>query len=562
MTLSQAVTTSTRPSARARRVLVVDDDSIQQAFISHVLDTAGFTVFTANDGQDALHLARDVEPDVIVLDAVMPEMDGFEVLEVLRADPVMATLPTVVVSGLDDVESRLKAFAVGADDFVVKPVDGGELVARVRAQLRIADAWSGRHSSMVTSLRSVRQRIIDTPPGRAPDDVARSLVERFPRDLPCSSLVAVEAGQVTSWLGRPEHASLVQRSGITTDELPDGVFTIDGDDSEHCPLCDRAGGGGTLLAAAAGSWDTGTALLLFGCTRRQSERAAELIAEVVEASKVVVSQKMQGWAADAGADEWLDHLIRTSAFDIWFQPVVDLGTGELVAHEALARFHDGSSPVHVLEQAAHLDRTVALELALIEAAITSAVSLPTGIPLHVNVSPLAAAAPELVDLIAGADRRVVLEITERELFAAQTAEHLRSMLPAGSLLAADDVGAGYSGLAQLLDVRPDILKIDRSVVVDIDHDAARQALVAGLVRFAEATGSSVIAEGIERAAQVATLEDLGVSRGQGYYFSKPRPLAQVEGQTVYRGASVGESGRCPLPAMPEPADDGGERKGS
>jgi len=405
--------------AKPPKVLVVDDDRLHQTLIAHLLAVAGFDISTASNGREALEVAQRVEPDAVILDAEMPEMDGFDMIEVLRRDPALETLPTLMVSGRADQEARLRAFEMGVDDFIAKPVDGDDLIARVRAHLRVANAWTGRVRSLSTTVR-----------------------------------------------------------------------------------------------------DT-------------------LIAEGALAS-----------AGDPRFEQWLDRLIETAAFDIWFQPIVDMRTGRVVAQEALTRFHDGSSPAHVFEKVADSDRAVTLELVLVEASITAAASLAHGTRLHVNVSPPTTAAPELSELIDLSDRQVVLEMTERNLFGAEAARQLRMTLPVGSLLAADDVGAGYSGLSQLLEVRPDILKIDRMVVAGIDADPARQALVAGLVRFAELTGSTIVAEGIERAGEARSLLELGVEIGQGYHFCRPAPLVEAAATVVCPVSSDGNQPPEPSPRQP------------
>ena len=98
---------------------------------------------------------------------------------------------------------------------------------------------------------------------------------------------------------------------------------------------------------------------------------------------------------------------------------------------------------------------------------------------------------------------------------------LRAVLPSGTRIATDDVGVGYGGLAQILDVRPDMVKIGHEVVSWVDEDPARQALVAGLVQFGAATGCTLIAEGVERIEESTALLALGVEIGQGNLFGRP-----------------------------------------
>jgi EAL domain-containing protein (putative c-di-GMP-specific phosphodiesterase class I) len=190
-----------------------------------------------------------------------------------------------------------------------------------------------------------------------------------------------------------------------------------------------------------------------------------------------------------------------------------------VAFEALARFPDGVDPESAFGLAARAERSVALELALVDEAIRRARALPRSSALHCNVSPLAVAAPELASILAAADRRVVIEITEHELIEPATVDLLRELVPPGTSIAIDDVGAGYAGLSLLLRLRPDEIKIDRLIVSGVHLDPARQALVAGLVRFALATGAVLIAEGIEHAEELRCLRSLGVEYGQGWLFA-------------------------------------------
>ncbi len=219
-------------------------------------------------------------------------------------------------------------------------------------------------------------------------------------------------------------------------------------------------------------------------------------------------------------------MIDDERFRFVFQPIMTLGSRRVVGYEALARFADGMDPVEVLELASQAGRRVSLELALVQGALKAAGVFPDGTWIHINVSPLAALAPEVAALVAGSLQRVVLEITEDALFDADGATSLRTSLPGSCRLAIDDVGAGYAGLSRLLEVRPDIVKIDRAIIAGIHLDPARQALVAGLVQFGNVTDSMVIAEGIEHEEERTVLHQLGVRFAQGYLFAHPEtPLA-------------------------------------
>lgn len=113
-------------------ILIVDDEPSARDVLEALLLPEGYNLAFANSGPEALEKAAEITPDVILLDVVMPDMDGFEVCRRLRADPFLAGVPVIMVTGLDDRDSRLQSIEAGADDFVSKPFDGVELQARVR----------------------------------------------------------------------------------------------------------------------------------------------------------------------------------------------------------------------------------------------------------------------------------------------------------------------------------------------------------------------------------------------------------------------------------------------
>jgi signal transduction histidine kinase len=118
-------------------VLIVDDMPSGRQSLESLLQEQGYELFLAESGPEALRLAAELHPDVILLDVMMPGMDGYEVLGHLRADPTLAEVPVVLVTALDDLESRIKGIEAGADDFISKPFDRTELRAHVRTITRL-----------------------------------------------------------------------------------------------------------------------------------------------------------------------------------------------------------------------------------------------------------------------------------------------------------------------------------------------------------------------------------------------------------------------------------------
>jgi len=132
----------TRPAAAQSadspgRILVVDDNAANVKLLEDLLRYHGYEVEAAFDGETALAMLREHAPDLVLLDVLMPGLDGHEVCRAVRDDPALAMLPVVMVTALEDREERVRGLEAGADDFLSKPLNPPELVARVRSLLRI-----------------------------------------------------------------------------------------------------------------------------------------------------------------------------------------------------------------------------------------------------------------------------------------------------------------------------------------------------------------------------------------------------------------------------------------
>ncbi len=124
-------------------VLVVDDDRSALDILTRLLEKEGFTPVAANSGRRALEILTTQTVDVILLDVMMPEMDGFQVCAELRAQEKTREIPVILVTAKDDMETRLTGMKLGVSEFLAKPINKHDLFARVRAQLHQRDLSQG-----------------------------------------------------------------------------------------------------------------------------------------------------------------------------------------------------------------------------------------------------------------------------------------------------------------------------------------------------------------------------------------------------------------------------------
>ncbi|MDQ1478266.1 MAG: hypothetical protein QOE62_3495 [Actinomycetota bacterium] len=214
-----------------------------------------------------------------------------------------------------------------------------------------------------------------------------------------------------------------------------------------------------------------------------------------------------------------------------FQPILDLDTSRVLGFEALARFAAGTSPDAWFAEANELGMGTELELAAVKAALQQIDRLAPMQFMAVNASPRVVLDRRLHDLLRRHGKgRVVVEITEHE--PVDSYEELNTVRDRfrrdGIRIAIDDAGAGYASLHHILKLAPDIIKLDIGLTRDIDRDPVRRALAASLVVFAKETNAIVTAEGIETAGEFATLHDLGVPWGQGFFLGRPAAIEDDE----------------------------------
>jgi EAL domain-containing protein (putative c-di-GMP-specific phosphodiesterase class I) len=220
--------------------------------------------------------------------------------------------------------------------------------------------------------------------------------------------------------------------------------------------------------------------------------------------------------------------IAAGAFRMVFQPIIDLDTGLTVGFEALTRFDSGDAPDGVFADAVTAGLGGELEAATMSAAIRDAARLPTRAWLALNVSPRFLGESErMVAILAQRARPITLEITEHEVINDYGPIHATmAALGPDVRLAVDDAGAGVANFRHLAELRPALVKIDAGLIRAVNADVARQAVVVGLVHYAEVSGALVLAEGIETAPELEVVKRLGVTLGQGYLLGRPAPVGQ------------------------------------
>jgi PAS domain S-box-containing protein len=217
-------------------------------------------------------------------------------------------------------------------------------------------------------------------------------------------------------------------------------------------------------------------------------------------------------------------IIDNRRFHPVFQPVVNTRTEEITGYEALTRFEDGRRPDVRVADAHSVGLGSVLEAAMAAIAVEAARHLPPELWLGLNFSAGAILDGSAADVVTKANRAIVIEITEHAPIESYAAVRKSIRQGGDILISVDDAGAGFASLRHVLELAPDIVKLDIGLIRGIDSDPARQALAAGMCHFGIKTGTTMIAEGVETQAEAEVVRELGVELAQGYLFGRPEPL--------------------------------------
>jgi PAS domain S-box-containing protein len=289
---------------------------------------------------------------------------------------------------------------------------------------------------------------------------------------------------------------------------------------------------------AASGWDDveldwrhrdGSTVALQGSAAPLRDRTGRIVG--FRGTRRLLSEDRHPRAVVLAARQRIAEVLATSSFAVALQPIVDLTSGRVTGVEALARFGDGRSPDAWFGDAFVGGRTRELEELAFNTALPLLGDIPGSVYLSVNASPTLLMNTPFRERLLKSESpldRLVIEVTEHDRVSDydQLNSALAPLRERGVRFAIDDTGAGYASLSHVLRLHPDIIKLDRDLIANLDNDRARRSLVTALVLLALDVGATVTGEGVETTTQLQTLATLGVDQVQGYLLSPPTTVRE------------------------------------
>lgn len=569
-------------------ILIVDDEPDNFDVIEAFLSDQDYRLHYVDSGEGAIAALDVLQPDLILLDVMMPGMDGLELCHRIKTLPDWDTVPIIMVTALTSKQDLARCLAAGADDFVGKPVSRLELGARVRSMLRIRHQYQQLTSLSATLETRVQQRTLE---------LQTLLLEDRLTGLPSRANLLQ---QVEALLTAGESAFALAYLDCDRFKLVNGAFGYGVGDQLLVAIADRlkthlrpqdclARVGADefcfLLFPLDATFDLTAWIDSILRSLRSPLKTAEceffitVCVGIALADSTYPQAEALLQAADTamhkakfqgkGGYQIFDHdlylatrdrltlendLQRAFAqqeFVVYYQPIIHLDGEKLAGFEALVRWHHpdrGLVPpvefIPCLEETGLIVRVgmVVLRQACQQLHQWHQQGWPD-LKMSVNLSVLQFSSPTLladIDQILAQTQVnpacLKLEITESAIVenteaAIDLMEKLRSRHIQISI---DDFGTGYSSLGYLHRFPLDNLKIDKSFVGQLEAGNRNYQVVETIITLSNQLNLAVVAEGIETAAQLQWLKQLGCEYGQGYLFSKPLPAADIEAQVLTR----------------------------
>ncbi len=557
------------------KIMMIDDEPSTIEILQLFLEDSGYKHFIkTSESTEAFGIVLRERPDVVLLDLMMPDVSGFEILIQLRADRLLKHVPVIVLTSSTDSATKLKALELGANDFLAKPVDASELALRLRNTLA-AKAYQDRLAfyDPLTGLHNRRTFM---------DHVDWAL-SNAKRDLKSCAILQINLDrfkQVNDTLGPRVGDALLKE--VAT-KLEACVRACDflaqpGNESSRGSLSRVGGDEFTVLlvdiaheddAAHVARRIIGVMGQQFNPEGHESFISASIGIAVypndgdetntlIKHANVAVShaKKLGGNTYEFYAKninkrsaDWLDlanqlrKALDRDEMRLYYQPKIDIKTGRIFGAEALMRWENPTrglvSPGIFIPMAEDMGIIDALgEWALRIACNQSKVWQLAGLGnlrMAVNVSSqqlhrgkIVRITRDILDSTGLDPQYLELELTESLIVenAAENIAALNQLKEMGISLAIDDFGTGYSSLSYLTAFPVDVLKIDRSFVKHIPGKTNDRAIVTAIVAMARSLNLGIVAEGIETQEQLAFLVGLGCEHYQGFLFGKPVPAAQ------------------------------------
>ena len=556
----------------AERILIVDDDEDVLLIVQTILDNAGYTAVLARNGRDAVEKAIEGQPDLILLDVMMPELSGWEVCTTLKSAPETRQIPIAMLTVKSEIRDLITGMQVGADDYITKPFTRKKLLTTVR---RLLDekrdsppSFLGSENEEVRFHNLLFDSVTELPTVPVIIDALRDrLLDN--RDMGVLYIDVEQYSHIEEAYGWEVFDGLLRHTARTLRRMVGTVFA-----TEDFVAVNRAGGSDFYVFASLEPGEDASIRLqrkarqveeslrgaldeAFGA--RIHKRIGVFVGHALlrpnpqmRVERLVYKGLRQAIAVATTKEEERQSLLRESFGDILrkgrirtvYQPIFQLEKLEVFGHEALTRGPADTafeSPELLFQFAGENESVWELEqLCLASSASNYSPARPGQLFINIEadtIASLSRSGPQTVPPLFAKKQSIVLEVTERSAIrdVAVFRSALAKLRELGFRIAIDDAGSGYASLQAIAELKPDYIKVANTLITGLRTDSIKRDVVEMLVNLSGRIDAVCVAEGIETPEDLEECRALGIPYGQGFYLGVPSEKPAAEPAREFTG---------------------------
>ena len=529
------------------KVLIVDDINVNRMAIKLSLRDGDYQFFEASNGKEALSVAIKERPDVILMDAMMPEMDGFEATKKIREIESIRRIPILMITALEDIDDKIKALDMGVNDFISKPFDKTELIARCKSYIQISklnQQYSLATINPITELPNKLALQKDITSSKDEMELFLIKVDNFDENENFYGNHIIEElerafstllqdyfndfGNITLYHTSSGKYALIlnNEKKLTHDEAKNHCINfIESMKKTEVSTKDHKFNLNITMSYSQGLkmiYEDANALLNEALARKSEYL---LGVDTLEGIKDRLRKNLN-------MIEQIKYAIKNDLFIPHFQPIFNNKTKSIYKYETLIRMKDSDGniiyPGPYLLEAAKKGRFYTQITKIIINKVFDKIR-ESDCEFSINLSSLDIEDEQmgayLLDSIkknSDLTHKLIFELLEDK--DTQDYEVVNNFIKIakkyGVKIAIDDFGSGYSNFMRILEFEPDIIKIDGSLIEDITTNKTARNTVEMIKLFADKIGAKTVAEYVENEEIYNIINDLGIDYSQGYYIAK------------------------------------------
>jgi EAL domain-containing protein (putative c-di-GMP-specific phosphodiesterase class I)/DNA-binding response OmpR family regulator len=542
----------------SEKVLIVDDDEDILLIVQTILTSAGYESFIARRGRDGVDMAHRLEPDLILLDVLMPDLSGWEICTTLKNAPETRQIPVAMLTVKGEIRDLITGMQVGANDYITKPFTRRRLLSTVRRLLEergepTSPPFLDSENEDLRFRNLLFDSITELPTVPVIIDALRDRLLDS-RELGVLVVDVEQYSHIEDTYGWEVFDDLLRATGRALRRMLGTLFA-----AEDFVAVNRAGGSDFYVFSTLEPGEDALWRL-----RRKARQVEESLRETLDeafGSRIhkrigvfvghtvirpdpqmrverlvyrALRQAMRVATTKEGERqsrlrESFKEILRRRRIRTVYQPIFDLYSMDIFGHEALTRGPVGTvfeSPEMLFEFAGEHEATWDLEQLCIESSAIHFAGLENGL-LFLNVEAdsvtTLASRPAALAPLERLKDRVILEVTERSAIRDVPVfrEALATLRQRGFRIAIDDAGSGYASLQSIAELRPNFLKVAHTLVTGLHADTIKRDVVEMLVNLAHRIDAVCVAEGIETPEDLEECRHLGIPFGQGFYLGIP-----------------------------------------